>query len=317
MTGRAQSRAMESLNRAAVELVDEAIDFADELGIVVHHLENDAVVLDFGVEAPGGLEAGLLLAEIGTGGLASVDTRLEPVAGGVRPRVELSTDHPALCLFGAQPSMWPLDEVGFDGRGGGPAQLPRGSAEAAGVPYEEDFDLMVLTVEGASLPGAGVARHVAEETGAPTSGVYLVAAPLASLAGSVAMAARAAEVALLRLTHLGVEATAVRSITADAPVAPVAGDERTAVARTNDALAFGGRAHVVAEAAPTDPSQLVFGATSPDGPFADIMAAADWDLDAVDRGAFAPAQVTLDVLGGDTHLVGGVDEDALAASFQG
>ena len=42
---------MESLNRMAVELVDEAIDFADELAIEVVELDNGAVVLDFGVEA--------------------------------------------------------------------------------------------------------------------------------------------------------------------------------------------------------------------------------------------------------------------------
>ena len=308
---------MESLNRAAVELVDEAIDFADELGIAVHHLENDAVVLDCGVEAPGGLEAGLLLTEMATGGLASVDTRLAEVAGGVRPVVEVETDHPALCLLGSQPSMWPLDDVGYEGRGGGPAQLNRGAAERLGVSYEEDFDLTVLTVEGTALPGAGVAQHVAEETGVPTSGVYLVTAPLASLAGSVAMAARAAEVALLRLTHCGLDATAVQSIAADAPVAPVAGDERTALARTNDAIAFGGRAHVVAETAPSDPAALVFGADGPAAGFSTVLPAADWDLDAVDRGTFAPAQVTLDVPGGATHTVGAVDPDALAAAFAG
>ena len=308
---------MESLNRAAVELVDEAIDFADELGIAVHHLENDAVVLDFGVEATGGLEAGLLLAEMGTGGLASLDIRLEERAGGVRPVVELSTDHPALSLLAAHPSMWPLDPAGFDGRGGGPAQLRRGAAERVGVPYEEDFDLTVLTVESTTLPGPDVARYVAEETGVPTSGVYLPTAPIGSLVGSVAMAARTAEVALLRLETLGIDATAVRSITADAPVAPVATDERTAIARTNDALAYGGRAHIVAEDAPPDPTALIFGSSDPEGPFADIFPEVEWDLDALGPDTFAPAEVTLDVVGGETHSVGRLDETALIESFGG
>ena len=39
---------MESPNRMAVELVDEAIDFADELAIEVQELDNGAMVLDFG-----------------------------------------------------------------------------------------------------------------------------------------------------------------------------------------------------------------------------------------------------------------------------
>ena len=72
---------MESLNRMAVELVDEAIDFADELAIEVQELDNGAMVLDFGVEAVGGIEAGLLLAEIQTGGLATVQTGVGEVDG--------------------------------------------------------------------------------------------------------------------------------------------------------------------------------------------------------------------------------------------
>ncbi|NIS34753.1 MAG: methenyltetrahydromethanopterin cyclohydrolase, partial [Actinobacteria bacterium] len=82
---------MEPLNRTATELVDEAIDFADELRIGVRHLDNEAVVLDFGVEAPGGLEAGLLLAELRTGGLATVATRLGALEGAPHTHVELST----------------------------------------------------------------------------------------------------------------------------------------------------------------------------------------------------------------------------------
>ena len=72
---------MESLNRLAVELVDEAIDFADELNVDVFELDSGATVLDFGVEAAGGLEAGLLLAEIQTAGLATIQTRMDEVAG--------------------------------------------------------------------------------------------------------------------------------------------------------------------------------------------------------------------------------------------
>ncbi|MEF8774686.1 MAG: methenyltetrahydromethanopterin cyclohydrolase, partial [Halobacteriales archaeon] len=70
---------MESLNRMAVELVDEAIDFADELGVAVHELDNEATVLDFGVEVESGVEAGLLLAEIQTAGLATVQARMGEV----------------------------------------------------------------------------------------------------------------------------------------------------------------------------------------------------------------------------------------------
>jgi hypothetical protein len=83
---------MESLNRMAVELVDEAIDFAGELNVDVLELDSGATVLDFGVEAAGGIEAGLLLAEIQTAGLATIQTRMDEVAGAPFPYVELTTD---------------------------------------------------------------------------------------------------------------------------------------------------------------------------------------------------------------------------------
>ena len=46
---------MESLNRMAIELVDEAIDFAEELGIGAYELDNEATVLDFGIDVSGGI----------------------------------------------------------------------------------------------------------------------------------------------------------------------------------------------------------------------------------------------------------------------
>ncbi len=49
---------MESLNRMAIELVDEALDYAEELNIGGYDLENDATVLDFGLEFDGGIESG-------------------------------------------------------------------------------------------------------------------------------------------------------------------------------------------------------------------------------------------------------------------
>jgi methenyltetrahydromethanopterin cyclohydrolase len=66
---------MESLNRTATDLVDEALDFADELNVAAHQLDSEALVVDFGVDVPGGVEAGMMLAEIQTAGLATVRAR--------------------------------------------------------------------------------------------------------------------------------------------------------------------------------------------------------------------------------------------------
>jgi methenyltetrahydromethanopterin cyclohydrolase len=308
---------MESLNRMAVELVDEAIDFADELGIEVRELESGATVLDFGVEAPGGIEAGMLLAEVQTAGLATMSTRLRSVADAPRPHVELSTDRPGLALLGAQKAGWELSTDDFEGLGSGPARALVGTEPVyEQLGYRDAFDLTVLTVETDTVPGEAVARQVAERADVPESGVFLLPFRTASVAGSVSVAARAAELAVYRLFERGYDLADVATASASAPVPPVAGDERTAMARANDAVAYGGEVHLTLRADPEAPEALVAAAADEHGrPFADVFAEADWEFGAVSREAFAPARLTVDVVGGSTHAVGRRREDVLAESF--
>jgi methenyltetrahydromethanopterin cyclohydrolase len=307
----AQGFGMESLNGTALDLVDEAIDFADELGVAVHHLEDDAVVIDFGVDAEGGVEAGLLLSEIVTGGLATVQTRLGTVAGTPLTHVELATDHPRLALLRSAMADW--QPAFTDAVGSGPARLL-----AEDGPHEtdhcEEFDFAVLALEADRLPGEPVAGDVASRCGVPTSGVFLPTAPVASVAGGVSMAARAAEVAVLRLAHLGYDTAQVVSATGSAPVPPAAGDRETALVRANDAIAHGGGVHLVVETAFDRFDEVPFGATEFGGASMErVFADAGWNLQEVPPEAFAPAQVTVDVRGGGTYGVGQRDEDRLAA----
>ncbi|WP_302081151.1 methenyltetrahydromethanopterin cyclohydrolase [Salinibaculum rarum] len=308
---------MESLNRMATELVDEAIDFADELTIDVYGLEGDAAVLDFGVDVPGAVEAGLLLAEIQTAGLATVQTRMDTVGGAPTPHVELSTDHPALALLCAGKAGWELSVDDFEGLGSGPARALVAEEDIfTRVGYRDDFDFAVLAVESDTLPDEDVAAAVAERAGVPESGVFLPTFSTASITGSVVAGARAAELATFRLSELGYDPAEILSASSSAPVAPVAGDEETAMARTNDALAYGGQVSLTVDEPFDRFDELVSTAGDEYGrPFADIFEDVDWDFDELPVDLFAPAQVTVDVVGGDTHVVGETHEDILAESF--
>jgi methenyltetrahydromethanopterin cyclohydrolase len=308
---------MESLNRMATELVDEAIDFADELTVAVHPLEGDTAVLDFGVEVPGAVEAGLLLSEIVTAGLATVGTRVEEVAGAPLTHVELSTDHPALGLLCAGKAGWELSVEGFEGLGSGPARALVAEEDVfARVGYQEEFDFAVLAVESETLPDEAVAAAVAERAGVPESGVFLPAFATASITGSVVAASRAAELATFRLVDLGYDPLDVLSATGAAPVAPVAGDEAPAMARTTDALAYGGQVHLTVEEPFDRFGEIVSTAGEEHGePFGAIFEEADWEMAALPVELFGPAQVTVDVVGGETHVVGETREDILAESF--
>jgi methenyltetrahydromethanopterin cyclohydrolase len=308
---------MDSLNRMAVELVDEAIDFADELDVVVGELDNGTTVLDFGVHADGGIEAGLLLAELQTSGLATVQTRMDEVGGVPLPFVECSTDQPALAILCSQKSGWELSAEDFEGLGSGPARaLVAEEDEFARVGYEDAFEFAVLSVESEELPTEAAAEQVADRAGVDPGSVFLLAFSTASLAGSVAMAARAAELAVFRLSELGYDPLDIVSTSASAPVAPIAGDERAAIARTNDALSYGGRAHVVVREGFERFDEVASTASDEYGrPFEEIFADVDWDLYEVPESIFGPAQVTIDVIGGDTYCYGRTDEELLTASF--
>lgn len=308
---------MESLNRMALELVDEAIDFADELAITVHEVGDGATILDFGVDAEGGIEAGLLLAEIQTAGLATVQTRLGEVAGTPLTHVELTTDHPALALLCSAKAGWELSVDEFEGLGSGPARaLVAGEDVFDRVGYRDEADFATLTVETDALPGEPVVESVAKRTGVGASAVSVAAFRTASIAGSVSIAARAGELAVFRLAELGYDPRAVLSVAASAPVAPVAADEAAAMARTNDGLAYGGRVHLIVDEPFDRFNELPSTARAEYGlPFADIFEDVDWEFYDLDPSVFAPAQVTIDVVGGPTHVEGEVDESLLAESY--
>lgn len=309
---------MESLNRMAIELVDEALEYAEELNIGGYDLENEATVLDFGVEFAGGVEAGLLLTEIQTAGMATPSYELGELAGAPIPFVELTTDQPAVSLLCSQKAGWELTTEDFEGLGSGPARaLVAEETEFRKVGYTDAFDLTALAVESTELPPESAAEQVADLAEVEPSSVFLLAYPTASLVGSVTNAARAAELATFRLSELGYDPLDIVSATGRAPVAPVAGDEQTAIARTNDAIAYGGTAHVTvredADVFADVPSTV---ADDHGRPFGELFDELDWDFSEMPADLFAPGKVTIDVLGGPTYVHGETDEELLAESFE-
>jgi methenyltetrahydromethanopterin cyclohydrolase len=134
--------------------------------------------------------------------------------------------------------------------------------------------------------------------------------------GSVVGAARTAELAAYRLMELGYDPVDILSVTGSAPVAPVADSEERAMATTNDAVGYGGQAHLVVEEPFDDFADVVSVADDEYGaPFIEIFDSVDWAFDELPMELFAPAQVTVNVVGGETEVYGDVSENILADSF--
>lgn len=308
---------MESINRSAVELVDEALDFAEELGVVAAELDCGATAIDFGVAADGGIEAGLMLADIQTAGLATIYTQMDRIGGAPIPYVELTTDHPAVALLCSQKAGWELDLGEFNGLGSGPARALVGEeTDFERVGYYDEFDFAVLTVESIDLPDDRIAEHVADRCNVEPTSLFLPTYAAGSTAGSVSMAARAAELAVFRLSELGYPPTEIVSATGRAPVAPVSYNESVAMGRTNDALAYGGEVYLQVREESNVFEEIPSNAREEYGvPFEQIFEEADWDFYEVDENIFAPAKVTIDVVDGATYVFGETDEELVAESF--
>ncbi len=60
------------INEMGFEVFEEMLDYGDELQIEVHELENGTVVIDAGVEARGGIGAGIYLSRLCMSDLADI-----------------------------------------------------------------------------------------------------------------------------------------------------------------------------------------------------------------------------------------------------
>ena len=316
---------MLNMNERAWRLADACVARADELRIGVHTLAGGARILDAGVDARGGLEAGRALAELCMGGLGHVAFAPITIAGQSWAGVQVWTDHPAAACMASQYAGWAIDPEGFFAMGSGPLRAKaRVERELfAKLGYGEDAVRGVLVLEGRTLPDEGVAAWVAAKAGVPVDGITFAVAPTASIAGGVQIVARVLETGLHKMDTLGFDVTRVRSAIGTAPLPPVAKNDLRAVGRTNDCLLYGGQARYVVDAADEElaalAERLPAAASSDYGtPFCDIFKRSDNDFYKIDPMLFSPGEVWLtSTASGRTFHAGTLNPDVLRASLYG
>jgi methenyltetrahydromethanopterin cyclohydrolase len=289
-----------SVNRLALRLVEELMGAPDYYGVTVEKLPSGATVIDTGLEAPGGYEAGLLTTRIAMGGAGAVSLGYADFEGLKLPTVVVSTDHPAIALFGSQLAGWKIKPEGYTADGSGPARAlalkPKKVFEKIG--YRDMADVAVLLLETDTKPPDSAARFVAEACGVGTRDVYLVLTTTTSLAGMVQISGRVVETGLFRLDVLGLDLKRVKYGVGYAPIMPLHADHGVAMGRAEDALTYGGvTSYIVdededvlkgmAENAPSSNCRD-YGKTS-----YEIYKAVGFDFTQVDPALFAPAVVAL------------------------
>ena len=311
-----------NLNARATRRVEWLLAHAEERRVIGQPVDGGGQFIDCGINARGGLDAGLDLARICLADLAEVTLVAGEVAGRACPLVQITTDHPVLACLGSQYAGWALSEGKYFAMGSGPMRAVYAHEplfEQLGL--TEKADAVIGVLEGRKPPTSEIVAKVAEACRVAPSSVTLLGAPTASLAGGVQIVARSVETALHKLHTLGFDLNRVVSGWGVAPLPPVAKDDLAAIGRTNDAILYGAR--VILYVTGDDASIDQIGHAVPSNaskdhgePFAAIFARYNHDFYAVDPHLFSPAEVVFqNVETGRSHAFGALAMELVAQSF--
>jgi methenyltetrahydromethanopterin cyclohydrolase len=315
-----------SVNAMAAPHVENLLVAADALRLGVSRSEGGTTIIDAGISARGGLEAGRRIAEICMGGLGRVtlvpgDETVEGLT-----QVHVHSADPVLACLASQYAGWSLShgegKDAFRALASGPGRaIARRESLYDELDYSDRFERAVFVLEVDRAPPAPLVERIARDCDLPPERVSLILTPTRSLAGTVQIVARVLEVALHKAHALHFPLDRIVDGTGVAPLPPPAADFLSAMGRTNDAILFGGKVTLFVDASDDQARQLA--ATLPASasrdygkPFAQIFKDFDHDFYRIDPMLFAPAEVLVCNLASGLSVRGGARDGArLAESF--
>lgn len=316
------TRQWPSVNALTAPLVQYLMDNAKALRLGVERHPNGACIIDAGIHAAGGLEAGRLITEICMGGLGRVSLQANPAFAHWPWQLSVHSCNPILACLGSQYAGWSLAHEKFFSLGSGPGRAMAGREELyKELNYRDQADSAVLVLESDKVPPQEVIEKVSRDTGLPAERLTFILTPTRSLAGAVQIVGRVLEVAMHKIHTLHFPMEHVVDGMASAPVPPPSPDFLTGMGRTNDAILFGGHAHVFVlgddAAAAKLAKELPSSASRDYGrPFAEVFKAVNMDFYKIDPMLFSPAAVTVTAVeSGKSFHAGKLDSALLDLSF--
>src|SRR5262245_42267218 len=285
-----------ALNSRSLEVVNELIEGADWMQVGVHEIAG-ATVLDCGVDADGGIAAGHLLVEACMADMGGASIRLDRLAGRPCPMVEVQTESPVFACLLSQYAGWKVHEKKFFAMTSGPIRALVGDEKLYETfEYSEHSDVAVAIMETAEMPPVSVVRKLAKSADVDLENLMILAAPTASLCGSIQVVARSIETCVHKLLHLEFDVRQIKEATGRAFLPPIPKDDLTAIGRTNDSILLGGEVMLWVDA--DDDELKTIGAKLPASaskdygrPFAEILKNAGGDFYEIDPLLFSPALV--------------------------
>jgi methenyltetrahydromethanopterin cyclohydrolase len=320
-----------SVNKLTQPLVKFLLDHADKLRLGIEVMENGCTVIDAGINMPGGLEAGRIIAEICLGGMGTVTLNHSAYTDNWPLSVNVHTGNPVLGCLGSQYAGWSLSHEKYYALGSGPARamatkLKEGKQEPVEelykeLNYQDEADTTVLVIENDAVPPLAIIEKVAAACKVDPSKLTIIVTPTSSLAGAVQVVARVLEVAMHKAHALHFPLKNIIDGSGSAPMCPPHPNFVKAMGRTNDAILFAGQVHLFVKGSDEAAEKLAKelpSSTSKDygKPFADIFKQYQYDFFKIDAMLFSPASVIVTAIdSGKSFRAGKLDNTLLNLSF--
>lgn len=324
---RQEGALMPSVNQLTAPLVHSLLQQTDALRLGKLHLQNGTAVIDGGINAWGGLEAGRRIAEICLGGLGSVTLRAAANDETWPWHVDVHASHPVLACLASQYAGWSLSCAGeqkkFQALGSGPGRA-MGSREELfeELHYRDQGDSACLVIEADDIPPVELADKISAQCGIKPEQLTLIITPTSSLSGSVQVVARVLETALHKAHALGFPLEQIIDGAGSAPLCPPSRDFLTAMSRTNDAILFAGQVHLFVNTGDDEASTLAKNLPSSASrdygkPFGTVFKDVNYDFYKIDPMLFSPARVIVtSLISGNSFHAGRIDRQLLDQSFR-
>ncbi len=320
-----------SVNQLTQPLVQKLINNAAQYRLEIHTLANGCTIVDAGIEADGGLEAGRIITEICLGGMGSVTIAHSDYTDKWPVTINVHTSNPVLACLGSQYAGWSLAHEKYYALGSGPARAMATKLKAGDIvpvenlyqelDYRDTSDTTVLVIENDKIPPIEIIEKIATACKVAPEKLTIIVTPTSSIAGSVQVVGRVLEVAMHKAHELHFPLENILDGSGSAPLCPPHPDFVQAMGRTNDAILFAGKVHLLVKGSDADAEKLATelpSSTSKDygKPFAKIFKEAKYDFFKIDGMLFSPASVIVTAVeSGNSFRAGTLDNVLLNESF--
>ena len=315
-----------SLNELTAPLVENLIVNAESLRLDISNLNDGTRIIDAGINAKGGIEAGRLIAEICMGGLGVVKLRASTNFHHWSWHVDVHSSNPVMACLASQYAGWSLShgegKDAFHALGSGPARTS-GSNEPLfdELKYHDSTSKTCIVIEVDRIPPVELTSKIAKMCNVQNNELTVILTPTSSLAGTVQIISRVLETSLHKAHELHFPLENIIDGAGSAPLCPPSNDFLTAMSRTNDSILFAGQIQLFVEATDEDAEELANAlpsSTSKDygKPFGEIFKDVNYDFYKIDPMLFSPAKVSVSSLTtGHTFHAGKIDLDLLDKSY--